>query len=198
MNRSGCYSAGKANSKHVTLNRKNRLCFSRFLYANVCMHKYMNKINTHTKWLQAYRVQSRPSECSHITHTHTHSFMSYSDSLTLGIKAEQCPHFTSVLRCSVSSASCRDYCCFARAHCSGIINQPCEFVAHYVTTAAPTILIFKDRRTCSIQQVLREVRTRINSLDQRFPPDPGPWELPKNGEVVQHIPQPERSHTCQQ
>lgn len=105
--------------------------------------------------------------------------MSCSDSLTLGRKAEQCPHFTSVLRCSASSASCRDYCCFARAHCSGIINQPCEFVAHYVTIAAPTILIFKDGKTCSIQQVLREIRTSINSLDQRFSLELGPWKLPK-------------------
>lgn len=107
--------------------------------------------------------------------------MSCSDSVTLGIKAGECPHFTSVLRCSVSSMHCRDCCCFARAHCSGISNQHCECVVHYVTIAAPTILIFKGvkTRSTSAYSLSREIRTRINSVDQKFPLEPGPWEPPK-------------------
>lgn len=83
---SGCYSTGRANSKDVTHNRKNRLCFSWFLYANSRMHKSKDRIlrkaatDTYTQsGLHYLSCQRHPS--LHITHTHTHSCMSCSDSL---------------------------------------------------------------------------------------------------------------------
>lgn len=87
-----------ANSEYITLDRYDWL-LSWFLHTKVCTPKYMD---THTlrRWLPAHRI----SLCAlHITHTHTHSFMSRRDCATLGMKAAQCPHFTSVLRCSLSS-----------------------------------------------------------------------------------------------
>lgn len=138
-----------------TLNRKNRSCFNWCRYANVCMHKYKTHTHTIQKWLQAYRVWDHLSAHRLLTLTPTH--LCHSDSVTLGIK--ECPHFTSVLRCSVSSTYRRD--------CSGITNQLGEFVVHYVTIAAAhTILIFKDMKTCGTQQVLVHCRGRAEAKAQ--------------------------------
>lgn len=43
---SGCYSSGKADSKHVTVNRKNRLCPGLPSYANGCMLTTQHALNT--------------------------------------------------------------------------------------------------------------------------------------------------------
>lgn len=107
--------------------------------------------------------------------------MSYSESVTLGIKAEECPHFASVLRCSVSSMYSRDYCC--------------ECGVHYVTITVPTILIFKDMQHITSVSVKRDQDQNQQCRSFLLSREHG---SPQNGEVVQHIPQPEQSHTCQQ
>ncbi len=96
----------------------------------------------------------------HLSHTQTHSFMSRLDSLTHSMKAKECPQFTSVL-------TWRDHLSFARAYCSRISNQHCELV-HYVTIAAPTILIFKDIKTCSLQRVPTQSVHLHDVIENRF------------------------------
>lgn len=127
---------------HVRLNRRNRLCLRSFLYANIWMHKCVDK--THTK--VAVGIPSLVRILWVLTH-YSHSHPLFYDMLQL------CNTWHKSWRVSslyfwVQRPAHRD----SFAHCSRISNQPCEFVL-YVTTAAPTIWIFKVMRTCSIQQV---------------------------------------------
>lgn len=104
VNWCGCYSTSYAESTHVTLNRKNRLCFSWFFFmkTDTCINLSTKHIHRHGQRLQAHWVQYGLR--SHITHIHTHSFVSCSNSVTFGMKTEECPHFTCALRCFESGS----------------------------------------------------------------------------------------------
>lgn len=176
VNRSGCYFTGKANSKQVTTGRTGCALAGSSMQMCACI----NKIPAHNilgKRLQASGVQL--GLCRDSAHTHTHSFLSCSDSATLGVKAEECPHFTS------------DWCVqhvpkrsvLQELNAQELDNQHCEFGVYYIAVSAPTISVLKDiktrQHTTSAYSLSREMRTRINSVDQKFPLEPGHREPPK-------------------
>lgn len=91
--------------------------------------------------------------------------MSCFDSVTLGIEAEECPHFTSVLRC-------KDTTVVQEPTAQESVLSTGNFVVHYVTITASTKLIFKEMTTCSIQQVPVYCQWRSgpqSRVDKKFP-----------------------------